>query len=453
MSTLYAIDYVLGGRTLVLTMEAEDRDEAYDIARTTLIEERLFSASLQGSCRIASQGDLEKCAGRMQPNRALNRHQLETIAWQVTPERDRRGSGSRRAVLIESKDGLSATPLSELTDNQIRRYIGPKALEEGGDMRKNGSAEESFIEDLRSRLDIGDRFVNMRVPYPGTVFLQFYNVPTTHQTRSHGADQENNRIMLTFSGLNGPKAKVEATVLGPSFGGPDWRLRAKSGTPEKVAEYAAAFLNRAAQKKPYGFTFDNYEKNASGPKFQKGDRVTDLVGAMTGTVMYGASPNGPFEKSPYGYMVIEDSDTKHLERRWLESDLRPLTDGRRARRPERDSAGRKVEYNENASRSEPDETAARELSLYIENEYSLVGAPNSIGKSIEKNLLKKLQNGTFNLALSEKAWMYLMEAGAKKYSKEYSDGRDWASMFNKATRELVAHEFATTFYEENKGSR
>lgn len=103
----------------------------------------------------------------------------------------------------------------------------------------------------------------------------------------------------------------------------------------------------------------------------------------------------------------------------------------------------------NGRREEPDETAARELSLYIENEYDLVGAPNSQGKAIEKNLLKKIKNGTFNLELSEKAWMYLMETGAKKYCKEYADAREWSKVFNKPTRELVAHEFATTFAEEN----
>lgn len=103
----------------------------------------------------------------------------------------------------------------------------------------------------------------------------------------------------------------------------------------------------------------------------------------------------------------------------------------------------------NGRREEPDEQAARELSLYIENEYDLVGAPNSQGKAIEKNLLKKIKNGTFNLELSEKAWMYLMETGAKKYCKEYADAREWSKVFNKPTRELVAHEFATTFAEEN----
>lgn len=101
------------------------------------------------------------------PNRALNRHQLETIAWQVTPERDRRGSGSRRAVLIESKDGLSATPLSELTDNQIRRYIGPKALEEGGDMKKNE----------RAKFRPGDTVTDLEGSMEGTVMGVTMNGP------------------------------------------------------------------------------------------------------------------------------------------------------------------------------------------------------------------------------------------------------------------------------------
>lgn len=113
----------------------------------------------------------------------------------------------------------------------------------------------------------------------------------------------------------------------------------------------------------------------------------------------------------------------------------------------------KLSLSPNARREEPDTTAARELSLYIENEYALVGAPNSQGKAIEKNLLSKIRNGTFDLEKSEIAWMHLMETGAKRYAKEHGDGEHaWSRMFNKPTRELVAHEFATTFYEENKGS-
>ena len=100
---------------------------------------------------------------------------------------------------------------------------------------------------------------------------------------------------------------------------------------------------------------------------------------------------------------------------------------------------------------EADEVAARELSLYIENEYSLVGAPNSPGKAIEKNLLGHMRRGNFDIAKAEIAYMYLMKDGAKKYAKEFADASDWNTIFNKPTRELVAHEFATSFYEEHKG--
>lgn len=107
-------------------------------------------------------------------------------------------------------------------------------------------------------------------------------------------------------------------------------------------------------------------------------------------------------------------------------------------------------HSANGRREAPDETAARELSLYIENDYPLVGAPNSQGKSIEKNLLAKARKGVFDFALSEKLWMYLIESGAKKYAKEFASSEsEWSRMFNKPTRELVAHEFAESFAIEN----
>jgi hypothetical protein len=96
------------------------------------------------------------------------------------------------------------------------------------------------------------------------------------------------------------------------------------------------------------------------------------------------------------------------------------------------------------------ETAARELALFIENDYDLVGAPNSQGKSIEKNLLAKLKKGTFDLGKSEVAWGYLIEAGAKKYAKEFASPGEWSKMFPKPTRDLCASYFAISFYEEYK---
>jgi hypothetical protein len=101
-------------------------------------------------------------------------------------------------------------------------------------------------------------------------------------------------------------------------------------------------------------------------------------------------------------------------------------------------------------REEPNETAARELALFIENDYDLVGAPNSQGKSIEKNLLAKLKKGTFDLGKSEVAWGYLIEAGAKKYAKEFASPGEWSKIFTRPTRELCASYFAISFYEEYK---
>jgi hypothetical protein len=55
----FAINYVLGNYSRVLVVEADNRDDAYEKARSLLVERRLFSASLQGSCRVATQADID----------------------------------------------------------------------------------------------------------------------------------------------------------------------------------------------------------------------------------------------------------------------------------------------------------------------------------------------------------------------------------------------------------
>ncbi len=55
----YAIPYVLGRETRVLVVDASDCDDAYTEARSWLVRRRLYSAALQGSCRAASQDDLD----------------------------------------------------------------------------------------------------------------------------------------------------------------------------------------------------------------------------------------------------------------------------------------------------------------------------------------------------------------------------------------------------------
>jgi len=96
-----------------------------------------------------------------------------------------------------------------------------------------------------------------------------------------------------------------------------------------------------------------------------------------------------------------------------------------------------------------DETAAHELELYITNEAALFG-PRSQAESIRKNLLRKMKAGSFDTARSVDAWMYLVEAGAKRYAKEYADPSDWSRMFSVPTRREVARTLAEEFETEAK---
>jgi hypothetical protein len=105
-------------------------------------------------------------------------------------------------------------------------------------------------------------------------------------------------------------------------------------------------------------------------------------------------------------------------------------------------------HTPNARGSVANEHHVRELSLYIENEYSLVGAPNSRGKAIHENLLRKVKSGKYDKALAPKAWQYLIDDGAKKYTKEYGDGNGFGA-FTAADRRQVAEEYARAWEEEN----
>lgn len=103
-------------------------------------------------------------------------------------------------------------------------------------------------------------------------------------------------------------------------------------------------------------------------------------------------------------------------------------------------------YSPNGRATVADPHAVRELSLFIENDYPLVGAPNSPGVAIHKNLERKVANGTYDSSLAPKAWQHLIDAGAKKYEREFGDG---SPIFNAATRREVAADFARAWEQEN----
>lgn len=84
----------------------------------------------------------------------------------------------------------------------------------------------------------------------------------------------------------------------------------------------------------------------------------------------------------------------------------------------------------------------RELVLYIENDGDLYRQQK---QPIEKNLTRKWQKGQYDHSKAPKAWMYLVDNGAKKYMKEFGGPGD---AFDKATRMAAAQELADTWQAE-----
>ena len=89
-----------------------------------------------------------------------------------------------------------------------------------------------------------------------------------------------------------------------------------------------------------------------------------------------------------------------------------------------------------------DEHASRELELFIDNDADLYRQQTV---PIMKNLVRKIKAGKYDSFKAVKLWGYLMEAGAKKYAKEFSTGTDWNVLFSKATRDATALRYARQF--------
>jgi hypothetical protein len=166
------------------------------------------------------------------------------------------------------------------------------------------------------------------------------------------------------------------------------------------------------------------------PKFRAGQRVIRDDGSARGEVAI----VGNYDETigGYRYKVQQDGGGRIY---WNESSMRA------------------EEHSPNARGAALDEHAATELSLYIENDYALIGAENSKGKSIDANLRKKVAQGKYDSTLAVKLWEYLIEDGARKYAKEFSVGSDWAKTFSPATRRKVAQDFAKAWEQENLGGQ
>jgi hypothetical protein len=83
---------------------------------------------------------------------------------------------------------------------------------------------------------------------------------------------------------------------------------------------------------------------------------------------------------------------------------------------------------------------ARELRLFIDNDARIY---KSRYIPILKNLSKFKKKGKYNSKLAIKAFMYLLDDGAKQYIKDYTDGT--TSIFSKKDKLELAKDYAEEF--------
>ena len=100
-------------------------------------------------------------------------------------------------------------------------------------------------------------------PLRGTdsVFVNFFNLPgDVLKPGQGGAEAENNRMMFIISGFdpkdaNAPspsgKVKIELSISALPR---DYKLRAKTGTPEAIAKYLVDFLTKVTKEVEPKFT-------------------------------------------------------------------------------------------------------------------------------------------------------------------------------------------------------
>ena len=88
-----------------------------------------------------------------------------------------------------------------------------------------------------------------------------------------------------------------------------------------------------------------------------------------------------------------------------------------------------------------------ELKVFVDNDGTLYRQRTT---PIMKNLALKLAKGIYDKTKAEKAWMYLVEDGAKKFTKESEITVPWHEVFSISDRRAVARRLNDEFLEEWK---
>ena len=94
-----------------------------------------------------------------------------------------------------------------------------------------------------------------------------------------------------------------------------------------------------------------------------------------------------------------------------------------------------------------DRCAMAELELFIDNDAELY---RQQATHIFRNLARKARKGTYDPNLSPRLFMYLVDAGARRYWREFgdSDSQAWHKVFSKPDRMRLAVHMARIFENE-----
>jgi hypothetical protein len=187
------------------------------------------------------------------PERPNLRHDRQYRVQALSGDRE---GAIAKAKAIAERDGLTVVDVT----GAARGYrIRTEELNEAHTGQNQGMSATAFIE-LLSSLTPPDRQTRVRFQPSiggerggGSVYVNFVNLPTSAGRAGGGAEAENNRASFWVEGFQYDPAVPVATVKvdqssnvfhRPWLGAPGVPFRAKTGSPDAVARYLAAYLEK-----------------------------------------------------------------------------------------------------------------------------------------------------------------------------------------------------------------
>lgn len=204
-------------------------------------------------------------------------------------------------------------------------------------------------------------------------------------------------------------------------------------------------------RSPSGASILGYElKDPHGKSLFKGEDFTcsplhavdsdECVEALLGflTLRPGDTDREYFKDYTKAQMEFANGDAEQLQQ-WAMTEREgrpPYKEVREARERKAPASSKEV----SSKLKTIDQHALTELELYAENKSSIYEQK----KSILKNILRRIKNGTYDPGLAPKLWLYWVDEAAKRYVKEF--GGDLRITFPKPLREALAEKLAKEEY-------